>query len=209
MTGTQQFNGKVMVVPVIEDTVDKDTIYQTVTERYFLPRYSVDPNGRKGEDLCILYHSNKICVVTLARSHPVVREGKQVVKVDFSVSQKLNRLANKATGKGKKGAQFLQATSVLCMVECADGSSYKVYSCLTGKLVEVNERLVDRPQLIEERPHAEGFVAIVLPNFKNWEQQRDKLLTETQYQEHVKSRTSVQYSAASESEGNQLQMETG
>ncbi|XP_063232961.1 protein Abitram [Bacillus rossius redtenbacheri] len=190
MTGTQQFNGKVVEVPPIEDTVDKDAIYQTVTERYFVPRYCVDPNGRQGEDLCVLYHSNKICLVTLAPSHPVVSEQKRVVKVDFDVSGKLNRLENKATGKGKKGAQFLQAMSVLCVVECDDGSRYKVFSCLTGKLVEVNERLVEQPQLVAERPQSEGFVAIVLPNFKNWEQQRNGLLTEAQYQEHLRSRPS-------------------
>nr|CAD7460180.1 unnamed protein product [Timema tahoe] len=172
-------------IVIVEEVNDYSESNLTVTERYFTPRYCVDPNNKVGEDQCILFHSNRICLVTLAPSHPIIAEKKKISKIDFQVTPKLNRMENKPTGKGKRGAQYVQSTSVLCLIDCDDETKYKVSSCLIGKLVEVNEELLNNPQLIVEAPQAEGHVAIVLPNFHNYEKQKNALLTEEQYKEHV------------------------
>lgn len=44
----------------------------------------------------------RICIVTVASSHPLLAENKTVVKVDFQVGEETNRLDNKVSGKGKK-----------------------------------------------------------------------------------------------------------
>ena len=54
----------------------------------------------------ILLHSNGICVLTLAPSHPILTRGLTVDTVDFQVSKRVNRLQNTVKGKGKKGGQF-------------------------------------------------------------------------------------------------------
>ena len=72
--------------------------------------------------LCLL----RICVVTVAPRHPLLTNG-EVVKVDFQVSKKVNRLENKVSGKGKKGAQNLQPMSPLCEVTCSTGQKYTLY----------------------------------------------------------------------------------
>jgi hypothetical protein len=73
-----------------------------------------------------MLRSFRICVVTIASRHPVLSNGK-VVKVDFQVSKNVNRLENKVSGKGKKGAQNLLPMSPLCEVTCSTGEKYTLY----------------------------------------------------------------------------------
>lgn len=43
----------------------------------------------------------RICVVCLAETHPVLKDKKKVVSVDYQFDG-VNRLCNKVSGKGKK-----------------------------------------------------------------------------------------------------------
>lgn len=63
----------------------------SVTERYYTPLYYVSPAA---DDFCVLLHSNRICVVTLAPSHALLVGRKTVQRVDCQVSSTLNRLDN-------------------------------------------------------------------------------------------------------------------
>lgn len=60
-------------------------------------------------------------------------------QVDFCCNG-IDRLANKVSGKGKKGAQVVGFSSLLCNLECSDGSSYSVFTGIQGKLIEVGLR---------------------------------------------------------------------
>ena len=64
--------------------------------------------------------------MTVAPRHPLLSMG-EVVKVNFQVSKNVNRLDNKVSGKGKKGAQHLSPTSPLCDVTCSTGEKYTLY----------------------------------------------------------------------------------
>ena len=64
--------------------------------------------------------------MTIAPRHPLLSTG-EVVKVNFQVSKNVNRLDNKVSGKGKKGAQHLSPTSPLCDVTCSTGEKYTLY----------------------------------------------------------------------------------
>lgn len=158
---------------------------KSVVERYFTRIFKTDIMGKFCEDQCVLQHSNKICVITVAPSHPLLG-CKQIVKVDFQVSTNVNRLDNKVSGKGKKGAQHLQPESLICEVISSDGSKYSLYSCIKGKLVEVNEELVTKPQLLLEKPETEGYLAVVLP--KLTENILDGLLTKEEYEQLLEDR---------------------
>ncbi|KAJ9590808.1 hypothetical protein L9F63_016194 [Diploptera punctata] len=189
MTEVAVMNGGNNLIP-IEDTVEEFNEFQTVTERYYTPRFCVDVGGNKGEDQCILFHSNRICLVTLASSHPVLQHNKEIKKIDFQVSANVDRMKNKVSGKGKHGAQFLQPNSPLCYIECKDGSKYTVESCIKGKLVEMNDALIADPKLLINKPDAEGYIAIVLPNITNSDQQKEELLTLEEYYDVLKKRNS-------------------
>ncbi|XP_072179656.1 protein Abitram-like [Diadema setosum] len=165
----------------VSDAQPDAKVFPTFVERYFTPRYKADVNGRQGEDFCILQHSNKICVIALARGHPILRDKHLVDQVDFQVSPNTNRIDNKVIGKSKKGAQYLREDSPLCTVRCTDGASFVVYPCVRGKLVEVNEMLVHQPQLLTTKPNTEGYVAIVLLRLGDCDQQLQGLLSEEEY----------------------------
>jgi Glycine cleavage H-protein len=167
--------------PGIDDSFEKPAKIQTVTERYYSPRYVLDASGIEGEDLCVLFHSNKICLITLAPTHPIIALKKEVIKFNFEVSRNVDRRLNKVSGKGKHGAQILQPNSVICFVECSDGTNYSISSCLNGKLVEINEAIVSNPNLLIERPQAEGYLAIVLPNLVNSCKAKDNLMSYESY----------------------------
>ena len=65
-----------------------------------------DASSSPQDHVKILLHSNGICVLTLAPSHPILTQRLKVTKVDFQVSKRVNRLQNSVRGKGKKGGQF-------------------------------------------------------------------------------------------------------
>ncbi|XP_019635118.1 PREDICTED: protein Simiate-like [Branchiostoma belcheri] len=166
----------------------EEKAYRTVVDRYYTAGYRTDVQGRYREDLCILQHSNKVCIVTLAASHPLVADGKSVARVDFQVTEKVNRLDNKVIGKGKRGGQWLQESSPLCRVTCTDDTEFTLYSCIKGKLVEVNENLINSPQLLTEKPSSEGYVAIVLPKFGESDKEMARLLSPQQYRDALARR---------------------
>lgn len=136
-----------------------DPSQPSVTERYFTPKIIAQ------YDQCVLKHSNRLCIITLAASHPILSKNLKVKSVHFDTSGNQNRLNNKVSGKFKKGGQKLKENSVLCTVICSDESEHILYSCISGKLVEINERLIENPNLLTEKPWSDGYIGIVLPPF--------------------------------------------
>ncbi len=47
-----------------------------------------------------------------------------------------------------QGAQTLTPSSPLCHVMCSDQSRYTICACIKSSLVEVNDNLLDNPQLL-------------------------------------------------------------
>ncbi|XP_008548289.2 protein Abitram isoform X2 [Microplitis demolitor] len=133
-------------------------------------------------------HSNRICMISLAPSHPVMQKCNEIEKINFKVTEKLDRASNKVSGKGKHGAQPLQENSNICFITLTNGETWPIKCCMIGKLIEVNLELVNNPQLIRELPHRGGYLAIVLPNIKVHETMRDKLLDEESYLKAVAQR---------------------
>lgn len=173
------------IVPNIEDSFVKMENYPRVCERYYTPFYFLNCKGGNSEHHCVLLHSNKICLITLAPTHPVIKNKKRIIKLDFQVTNKVDRLENKVRGKGKKGGQHLMPDSVLCYVECDDGMKYSILGCIKGKLLEINQLLLKNPNLIAEKPLSQGFVAIVLPSMKDLEVYKSKMLTHEKYMTEI------------------------
>lgn len=160
--------------------------YTSVSDRYYEHRYCLDISPQlKNVHQRVSFHSNRICLISLAEHHPVMKDKKRVVRIDCAIDEKTDRLKNAASGKGKRGAQKLLPESVLCNLECEDGGVYPVYSCIKGKLVEINENLVEDPSLLVERPVSEGFVALLLPILNLYEQMKGAMLSRQEYLEKV------------------------
>ena len=152
--------------------------HKSIVDRYYT-RYFFVREDAPDEDHLVLIHSNRICLVGLAPSH--IAPQKEIVRVDFDIGN-CDRSDNRVKGKRKKGAMILQPSSALAMVHCSDGSQYKVFSCVGGKLVEVNELLGGSPGTIK-KGEGDGYVAIVLPKLESSEAVKGALLSEEQYKE--------------------------
>ncbi|XP_021244808.1 protein Simiate isoform X2 [Numida meleagris] len=119
--------------------------------RYFTRWYKADVKGRPCEDFCVLQHSNRICVITLAEAHPLLQRGKTITSINYQISPNCSRLQNKVSGKSKRGAQFLTELAPLCRISSSDGEEYTIYSCIRGRLIEVNENILSNPALLQEK----------------------------------------------------------
>ncbi|CAG0914198.1 unnamed protein product [Notodromas monacha] len=140
----------------IIDSVDLSTSLLGPVDKFYKRLY--DPKN----DLCFMFHSNRVCVITLSRHHPLVVERSPISKIDFRINHRTDRSLNKVSGKGKKGAQILEENSRLCTIH-TETKAVELRAGIKGKLIEVNENLVKNPDLIVTHPEAEGFIAIAMP----------------------------------------------
>ncbi|XP_050794229.1 protein Abitram isoform X4 [Gopherus flavomarginatus] len=68
-------------------------------------------------------------------------------------------------------------------ISCSDGEEYTIYSCIRGRLMEVNENILDNPTILQEKPSTEGYIAVVLPKFEESKTITQGLLTQKEYEE--------------------------
>jgi len=177
---------------IIETSVQVQDSYPSFVNRYFTKGFRVNlplsgpldqtRQASNSNDVCILRHSNRICLVTLAPSHPILAEKKKVTSVSFKVTEKVDRSLNKVSGKRKRGAQWLDASSPLCKVKCDDESEYTIFCGMRGSLVEMNSRLLTNPELLFAG--ANGFVAIVMPKLQEADCMMEKLMNQQQFDDY-------------------------
>ncbi|ROK35836.1 Protein Simiate [Anabarilius grahami] len=167
---------------------DSEKKAPSVIDRYFTRWYRTDLKGKVCEDHCILQHSNRICVITLAESHPILQNGRKIKNINYQISDGCSRLNNKVSGKSKRGGQFLTEFSPLCRITCTDEQEYTIFSCIRGRLLEVNEAILNKPDLLLEKPSTEGYVAVILPKFEESKSITEGLLTREQYEEVLMKR---------------------
>ncbi len=60
----------------------------------------------------------------------------------------------------------------------------ELYSPFTGEIVEVNEKLVKKPRIINEDPYGEGWIVMIRPSKRSEEQ--EKLIKPEEYADYIK-----------------------
>jgi len=120
-----------------------------------------------------------LCVVGLAPAHVAFKEEGGITAVDFNVG-KSDRSEMKVTGKRKRNAQHLQENSALCKV-CVNDKSFVVRCCVKGSLLEINDRLIKQPDLLNTAADREGYIAIFQPKPADWLKIKDKFLSYEDY----------------------------
>jgi len=60
----------------------------------------------------------------------------------------------------------------------------EIYSPLSGKIIEVNEKLIDSPELVNKSPYADGWIAVLKP--KALDEELKSLLTPEQDAIYIK-----------------------
>ena len=108
----------------------------------------MDLDRERREDILVLCHSNKICLISLAPSHPIIRNRLVIDKVNLDVSKNIDRKNNKTSGKSKKGGQALQNDSILVILE-TERKKYKVQAVVPGKLICMNKVILEDSQKVQ------------------------------------------------------------
>uniref|UniRef100_A0A3Q2CIJ0 Protein Abitram n=1 Tax=Cyprinodon variegatus TaxID=28743 RepID=A0A3Q2CIJ0_CYPVA len=137
----------------------------------------------------------RLCVVTLAETHPILQEGRTIKSINYQISNGCSRLKNKVSGKSKRGAQFVTDFAPLCRITCSDETEYTIYSCIRGRLLEVNENILETPNLLIEKPSTEGYIAVILPKFEESKSITEHLLTREEFEGVVSKRSVSQPSS--------------
>jgi len=152
--------------------------YPSVVNRYFTRFYHANKsaNDDENEDHVVLFHSNRLCLIGLAKSHVAFTKGIKGISYDIG---NCDRSLNQVKGKHKKGGMNLQPSTTLAIITCNDGSTYKVVSCITGKLIEVNERL--ESNLNRLSIEGDGYIAVVACKPENCEKIKNSLISEAEY----------------------------
>lgn len=163
-------------VPSITDGFDGD--YPSIVDRYFTRFYfpKVSPENNENEDHIVLFHSNRLCLIGLAKSHIAFTKG--IKSICYNIGN-CDRSQNQVKGKKKKGGMNLQPLTTLAIISCKDGSEYKVVSCITGKLIEVNDRLENDFEKLSVE--GDGYIAVILCKPENCEKIKSSLVAEQDY----------------------------
>ncbi|KAG9442808.1 hypothetical protein H6P81_018662 [Aristolochia fimbriata] len=130
-------------------------------------------------DQYIYRHANGLCVIGLAPTHIALTETAGVTAIDFNVG-KSDRSEMKVTGKRKRNAQHFEANTALCKVSTND-TFYVVRCCVKGSLLEVNDRLIKQPELLNSSASREGYIAIMMPKPGDWDKIKSSLLSREEY----------------------------
>ncbi|PON73427.1 Glycine cleavage system H-protein [Parasponia andersonii] len=166
---------KKLLLPDINDLpLTPPSAVQSNFVSYFAPDFM-----KPGHDQYVYRHANGLCVIGLAPTHVAFKEGGGITAVDFNVG-KFNRSEMKVTGKRKKNAQLFESNSALCRV-CTKDASYIVRCCVKGSLLEVNDRLINQPELLNSSASREGYIAIIMPKPADWLKVKDSLLGSEEY----------------------------
>ena len=81
----------------------------------------------------------------------------------------------KITGRRKHGAHFLNENEYVLQVSYGDGKTVNFCPKLKGKLLEINQSIVEKPILLNESPESFGFVCIIQLEQKGLESLKNKL----------------------------------
>ncbi|CAK1593902.1 unnamed protein product [Parnassius mnemosyne] len=170
----------------ILDSVDLTDVsnFKSFTDRYFSKRYILNVGGKENNDIMLMFHSNRITLLSLAPSHFFFKKNCDY-KINFNVHN-IDRLSNTVKGKGKKGGQMLNPKSVICKIEYDDGANFDVPCGMKGTLIEINEELIKDPQLLKSEPDSTGFIAIILSSIAISDSMKNELLTHEEYLKSLK-----------------------
>ena len=187
-------SSSVVTVPAFPSTAPHPKSFTFFTERYFSQYLIRNCKGIEGNNVRLLLHSNGLCIVCVDPSSILLQM--QIVAMTHSLKHDRSEPI-KVQGKRKKNALLCQVDMALCFVDVVpkdlpldtvvpkkapsltEAGQLRVPACVDGLLLEINPFLIHRPQLLQEAPLTEGFIAVVNPNGKMKFDKYEKLSTAT------------------------------
>lgn len=151
----------------------------SVSDRYYKHKYCNKIKDITNIHQRVSFHTNRLCMVSLTSNHPSFKS--DIKRINWKVNKNIDREKNVVSGKGKRNAQKLEQQSLICFIETTDGNTYPVYSCMQGKLIEINRKLNNNPNLLQSNPISLGYICLILPNLKMYHIMKTSMLSEEDY----------------------------
>ena len=153
----------------IDNNKDIEMLYRpkNVVEDNFSRYYAV--NEINHFDNYVDKHYNDMYMIGIAPSHPIRIRKLPIKGISFEIGKRTIK-SFEVSGKKKTGAIKLQNNTKLCHIfidwanckkEENDPEFYVFSPMITGKVIEINKRLIDNPSLIIDNGDIEGWIAIV------------------------------------------------
>ena len=150
--------------------------YPSVIERYYTKYYRTNVHNELNNDTLILVHSNRVCVLMLSEKHPIIEKSLVINSIEplTSVNQSMS-------GKSKRGADYVQPNKLLYRIKCEYNQNFTICASIKGRLVELNDDIIKTPELLQQKPQGEGYLAVFIPSIKDGENNLKSLITEQDY----------------------------
>jgi glycine cleavage system H protein len=81
----------------------------------------------------------------------------------------------------KPGGVFRQGQT-MAIVDSVKASS-DIYAPISGEIIEVNEGLIEKPEMINQSPYDSGWIAKIKPS--NMEEEFESLMTKEKYDRYI------------------------
>eukprot|EP01138_Halocafeteria_seosinensis_P002086 gb/GECG01002135.1/.p1 GENE.gb/GECG01002135.1/~~gb/GECG01002135.1/.p1 ORF type:complete len:279 (+),score=30.36 gb/GECG01002135.1/:1-837(+) len=159
---------------------DHVTRFGSLTERYYARMIGKDCSDVQGNDVYVFQHSNKLCLIGLARKHPMLAQNKTVVAVKPSEATQ-QAISSAVSGKKKKDGLAVKHTQEMCRIRCEDGSEYGIPFMVDGKLIEWNATLESAPQACAIHSEGMGYLALIEPKLAGIGKLYDRLVSFEHY----------------------------
>mmetsp|Transcript_4587 Transcript_4587/g.13871 ORF Transcript_4587/g.13871 Transcript_4587/m.13871 type:complete len:180 (-) Transcript_4587:1455-1994(-) len=144
----------------------------SVAERYFKRHYWKSEAG--DEDICVMRHSNGLCVIALSERHAVVAGNDEILRIELRPDVQAPR------GKRRRDGTFAQEGTILCTITTSS-KQYKVRAVIRGVLLELNAAISQDPSLVRRKNFEEGFIAVLLPKTDATKQVFSTLVSREEY----------------------------
>lgn len=157
-------------VPIIESVNLKEIQqYKDYKTKFYTDKYSVDfINIRQDttetfHDILVRIHTNGALLIAVAVGNSIIQSPKKIVEINFNINNS-DRSNIVVKGKKKAGAKFVKKETIICQVKLeGDNFYHNIRAGVEGRLVEINEIIKSKPNVIKTDPKGDGFVCIMLP----------------------------------------------
>lgn len=107
-----------------------------------------------------------------------LEDGRARVGITKFAAERLSDIVYVELPEVGREVRFMEPFGVIESVKAASD----LYAPLSGRVVEVNERLRDEPELISQDPYGEGYLIVIEPSDLS---ELDRLLDAAAYRTHI------------------------
>lgn len=108
-----------------------------------------------------------------------INEGVAIIGISDFAQEQLGDIVSIELPKA--GGVFRQGQT-MAIVDSVKASS-DIYAPISGEIIEVNEGLIEKPEMINQSPYDSGWIAKIKPS--NMEEEFESLMTKEKYDRYI------------------------